>query len=112
MDTATETIAPATHLRAAAGILRERSSAATPGLWQHMCLGSEGCLVLRKHGTIRERGRGRVARFGHKDWQADHADAAFVAAMNPVVALAVADWLDNEAVNAPGPGELYLRGGR
>jgi hypothetical protein len=97
MDTATETIAPATHLRAAAGILRERSSAATPGLWQHMCLGSEGCLVLRRHGTIRERGRGRVARFGHKDWQADHADAEYVATMAPPVAAALAEWLDAAA---------------
>jgi Ead/Ea22-like protein len=88
---------PAETIRLAAALMRESAGKATPGLWQHMCLGSEGCLVLRKHGTIRERGQGRVARFGQKDWQADHADAAFVAAMNPVVALALADWLDREA---------------
>jgi len=28
------------------------------------------------------------------------------------VALAVAGWLENEAVNAPGRGGVYLRGGR
>jgi hypothetical protein len=87
----------ATYLRAAAATLRERAAAATPGLWQHMCLGSEGCLVLRRYGTIRERGRGRVARFGHKDWQADHADAEYVATMAPPVAEALACWLDAAA---------------
>jgi hypothetical protein len=84
-------------LRAAAATLREQSEAATPGLWQHMCLGSEGCLVLRRHGTIRERGRGRVARFGQKDWQADHADAEYVATMAPPVAAALAGLLDAAA---------------
>lgn len=82
------------ELRLAAKMLRERADAATPGPWQHMCLGSEGCQVLRASGTVRERGRGRVARFGLKDWQADHADAEYVASMPPTVALAIADWLD------------------
>jgi hypothetical protein len=85
------------YLRQAAASLREHAAAATPGLWKHMCLGSEGCLVLRRHGTIREIGRGRVARFGHKDWKADHADAAYVAMMAPPVAAALADWLDAAA---------------
>lgn len=88
---------PAEVIRLAAAQLRDFAGKATPGPWSHMCLGSEGCLVLREHGTIRERGRGRVARFGQKDWQADHADAAFVAAMNPAVALPLADWLDAAA---------------
>lgn len=88
---------PAAYLRTAAATFRERAGAATPGLWDHMCLGSEGCLVLRKSGTLRERGRGRVARFGQKDWQADHADAAYVAMMAPPVAEALADWLDAAA---------------
>jgi hypothetical protein len=88
---------PAEELQLAAKQLRERASAATPGPWQHMCLGSEGCLVLRKKRTIREHGHNRVARFGQKDWQADHADAEYVAGMHPGVALALADWLDGEA---------------
>lgn len=85
------------YLRIAASTLREHAEAATPGLWQHMCLGSEGCLVLRRHGTVRERGKGRVARFGQKEWKADHADAAYVATMAPPVAAALADWLDAAA---------------
>ena len=83
----------ADEIRRAASLMRERAEKATPGPWQHMCLGSEGCLVLRESGAVRERGRGRVARFGQKEWKADHADAEFVAAMSPPVALLVADWL-------------------
>lgn len=88
---------PADEIRRAAALMRERAENATSGPWQHMCLGSEGCLVLRKSGTVRDRGRGRVARFGQKEWKADHADAGFVAGMSPLVALAVAEWLDMEA---------------
>jgi hypothetical protein len=84
---------------AAARTLRERAATATPGLWQHMCLGSEGCLVLRRHGTLRERGRGRIARMGSRDWQADHADAEYVAMMAPPVAEALAAWLEVKAAN-------------
>ena len=88
---------PAEAIRLAASLMREIAGKATPGPWAHMCLGSDGCQVLRSTGTARERSRGRVARFGQKEWQADHADATFVAAMNPVVALALADWLDAAA---------------
>lgn len=88
---------PAEIIRLAAERLRNAAAKATPGPWDHMCLGSEGCLVLRAHGTIRERGKGRVARFGQKDWQADHADAEFVTSMSPLVASALADWLDAAA---------------
>lgn len=89
----------AEHLRTAASALRQLAASATPGPWQHMCLGSEGCLVLREHGTIRERGKGRVARFGQKDWKADHADAGYVAMMAPPVAEALAAWLEVKAAN-------------
>jgi len=87
-------VTPAEELRAAAKLMRERAEAATPGPWKHMCMGSEGCITIRASGTIRERGHGRVAKHGWKDWQADHADAEFVASVHPGVALAVADWLD------------------
>ena len=40
------------------------------------------------------------------------AETQHVASWHPIVALAVAAWLDFEAVNAPGPGGVYLRGGR
>lgn len=92
--------APAATLRRAAALMRERAAAATPGPWQHMCLGSEACMVLRTNGTPRDRGRGRVARFGQKEWKADHADADHVMGMHPGVALAVADWLDETAGHA------------
>jgi hypothetical protein len=98
MTTTTDT--PAAQLRAAAKLLRERAEKATPGPWKRMCLGSEGCLVIRDHATIRERGRGRVAKFGLNDWQADHADAEFVGSMDPVFAQAVADWLEATATEA------------
>jgi hypothetical protein len=90
-------LTPAEIIRSAASLMRERAQAATPGPWAHMCLGSEGCQVLRANGTVRERGRGRVARFGQKDWKPDHADAEYVASMSPAVAVALADWLDREA---------------
>lgn len=88
---------PPEAMRLAASLLREGAAKATPGPWEHMCLGSEGCLVLRPHTTIRERHHGRVAQFGCKDWQADHADAVYVAMMAPPVAAALADWLDAAA---------------
>ena len=90
----------ADELRHAAKLLREVAEGATPGPWKHMCMGSEGCLVLRDSGTIRERGKGRVARFGCKEWKADHADAGYVAAMGPGVAKAVALLLDELAEHA------------
>jgi hypothetical protein len=99
---------PSETLRSAAKLMRECADAATPGPWKHMCLGSEGCLVIRDSGTIRERGHGRVARFGCKDWQADHADAEFVASMSPVAVLPLARWLEFEARVADGDGEEYL----
>jgi hypothetical protein len=65
-------------------------------------MGSDGCLVLRKHGTVRDRGHGRVAKFWLKDWQADHADATYVTMMAPPVAHALAGWLQ---VKAASPGD-------
>lgn len=35
-----------------------------------------------------------------------------IASWHPGVALAVADWLASEALEAPGPGEVHLPGGR
>lgn len=91
------TMSPAEELRAAAKRLRERAEAATAGPWTAQVMGSEGYLVSRVHGTIRERGRSRVGRFGCKDWDGDRADAEYVASMHPPVALAVAEWLDRNA---------------
>lgn len=84
---------------AAAHILYERANAATEGSWQHMCMGSDGCLVIRATGTARERGHGRVAKFWLKDWHEDHHDAVYVATMSPPVAIALAQWLQVKAAN-------------
>jgi hypothetical protein len=99
---------PAETLRAAASLLRQRAEKATPGPWKPMVLGSEGYLVHRDSGTIRERGRGRVARFGCKDWDADRADAEYVAAMHPLVGVALAGWLDRfgDKLYCYGPAEF------
>ena len=93
--TATDT--PAAQLRDAAALLRKRVSAASPGRWSQMCLGSEGCQVLND-GHLRE--RKHVARFGRKEWKADHADAEYVASMDPAVGAALADWLEDVATEA------------
>lgn len=84
---------------AAAHVLYERAGASTPGGRQHMCLGSEGCIVLRAHGTIRERGHGRIARFGYGEWKQDHANAEFAATITPDLAVMLADWLQVKAAN-------------
>lgn len=86
-------------MAAAAHILYSRANAATEGPWQHMCMGSEGCQVLRVHTTIRDHRRSHVARFGRKDWHDDHHDADFVATMSPPVAVALAQWLQVKAAN-------------
>jgi hypothetical protein len=85
---------PAETLRLAAGLMRERAEAASPGPWHQMCMGSEGCSVIND-GRLRE--RKHVSFSGRKEWKADHADAEHIAGMHPFVALAVADWLEAEA---------------
>ena len=62
-----------------------------------MCLGSEGCQVLND-GHLRD--RRHVGFFGRKEWKADHADAEYVAGMQPSVALAVARMLEELAEHA------------
>jgi hypothetical protein len=94
---------PAEELREAAKLMRETAEAATGGRWQHMCMGSEGCQVIN-NGHLRE--RKRVAFFGRKEWKADHADAGYVASMDPPVAMAFATLLDELAEHAAGSGSL------
>jgi hypothetical protein len=96
---------PAEELRAAAKLMREGAEAASPGPWHQLCMGSEGCSVIND-GHLRE--RKHVSFSGRKEWKADHADAEYIASMHPLVALAVADWLDAEAERAERPGALDL----
>lgn len=90
---------PSIELRTAADLMRQRATAATMGPWKPMVLGSEGYLVLADWGTVRDRGRYRIARFGMKDWDTDKADAEYVASMHPGVALKIADWLEAVAAS-------------
>jgi hypothetical protein len=86
---------PAETMRRAAALMRERAGLVPPPPWfsaVHDVTTHDGLNVIASSGlTVR---------------------AEYVASWHPDVALAVADWLDNEAVNAPGPGDVYLRGGR
>jgi hypothetical protein len=86
---------PADTMRRAAKLMRGRAELVPPPPWfsaVHDVTTHDGLNVIASSGlTVR---------------------AEYVASWHPGVALAVADWLDNEAVNAPGPGEVYLRGGR
>jgi hypothetical protein len=81
-------------LRDAARMMRLDADAATGGTWQHMCMGSEGCLVSND-GKLRD--RKRIAFFGEKEWLADHADAGYVTSMQPGVGRMLADLLDKLA---------------
>jgi len=91
---ATESAEVMASLREAARMMRGLAEGATSGNWDHLCMGFEGCQVLND-GHLRD--RKRVAMFGRKEWKADHADARYVAAMQPAVALAVAAWLEGTA---------------
>ena len=91
-------------LRAAATRLRELAEAATPGPWQ----------TFEQHGRdYTDEGWSQIGGVknprGHDvaltydigfDNDYHEADAAYIAAMSPTVALALADWLDETAVIA------------
>ena len=85
---------PAELMARAAALMRQRAEAASPGPWQQICLGSEGCQVVND-GKLRD--RKHVSFSGRKEWKADHADAEYIASMSPLVGLALADLLDRTA---------------
>jgi hypothetical protein len=103
--------APADLLRQVAARMLELADAATPDGWVHMCLGSEGCQVTRDAGH-RERDRRLIGRFtGKREWKHDHADAAYVAGMQPALATATANLLAELACHATlGPSGLVMDG--
>lgn len=80
-------VTPTDTLRAAAKRLREAANAATPGPY-----GVE---------TMPETGESRIGSQINSHWVVEgwtrEPDAAYIALMQPGVALAVADWLDFEA---------------
>ena|ERR1035438_1386471 len=91
---------PSETLRSAAKLMRERASAATPGPWEYV-----NDFDITHGYEINEHGRAQanwIATVDAGDDELDEAgmlplNAAYIASMHPAVALAVADWLDNEA---------------
>ena len=89
---------PAEELRAAAKLMRERATAATPGPWHRVAgiwHGETFAAVIGAKGDPEDAetwlmATGRGCR---------EADAHHAASWHPLVALAVADWLDAEAVH-------------
>jgi hypothetical protein len=82
----------ANQLRLAAERLRARADKATDGPWRVCAEGSEGSRFAPAHGTPREQSRfigianGRVQP--EDGWNAD-----YIATVDPLVGLALADWL-------------------
>lgn len=87
---------PAEELRAAAKVMRERAQAASPGPWETCGRGVEQTAgdyadVLGQEVSCLSYCYGG-APIGPKQ-----ADADYIASMHPGIALAIADWLDEEA---------------
>lgn len=78
-------MSPAERLRAAATRLREVAGDATPGPWDHVVGASED------HAWVERRHTETVVT------TRDIGTSAYIAMMHPPVALALADWLDDEA---------------
>jgi hypothetical protein len=86
-------------LRRAASLLRDRATAATPGPWEHVI--DRGSLHHRDRSRLKGIERFREYR-NDVDLGADHDTAAYIALVHPPVALALADWLDDEAARGLG----------
>ena len=105
---------PSETLRSAAKLMRERASAATPGPWEYV-----NDFDITHGYEINEHGRAQanwIATVDAGDDELDEAgmlplNAAYIASMHPAVALAVADWLENEARAAEAiPGDSPVLG--
>ena len=71
--------------------LRVRALDATPGPWVEHVLGSEGYDVRTAENLPGRLRRARIARFGYETWEADRANAEYVAAFDPPTVLALLD---------------------
>lgn len=93
----------AERLREAAGVLRERAEAATPGPWGRCDRPSDHSEVLGADVIICGRVHETIANLDEEWYLEDesgvtpHKDADYIATMSPPVALALADWLASEA---------------
>jgi hypothetical protein len=107
MTTETPQEAPAEVMRRAAKLMRERTPDTGDSRWA-VRDGSGGLpiVVLVPPGASPAEWTIDVA-------YAEDRFAEHIASWNPLVAAAVADWLQFEAASAPdGPDQVYLRGGR
>jgi hypothetical protein len=90
-------MSPAQELRAAATLMRGLAADATQGRWS--VAGREDDPVKQYIWTETERGEEEVAaiQIGEDFTDVEECNAAHMAAWDPTVALAVADWLDEVA---------------
>jgi hypothetical protein len=94
--------AKAETLREAARLMRERAEAATPGPWHSDTIQPRDCVVWGPG----EKWLTNVADGSCRDprhvvaFDQDAANSDHIGGMHPLVALAVADWLDAEAEHA------------
>lgn len=99
---------PAEELHAAADKLRELSAAATAGPWYqhdtHLNQGGHTATVLTDREDINDNELiAWVPTWSHESWDETRNawnNASYTAAMHPGVGAALADWLDDAAVDA------------
>ena len=96
---------PAGELRAAAKLLRDRANSATSGPWRYNPVKHfryPGTSTFEESVFTGPAGKDAlsVARTGPSDDPQSMADADYIASMHPVVALAVADLLDEVAADS------------
>ena len=89
-------------LREAAALMRRRAEAATPGPWESSVWDSGLSYRALNASVITSLMGDSVANADYDGYAegphgAEGADAAHIASWHPLVALAVADWLDHEA---------------
>lgn len=92
------TMTPAEELRAAAALMRERAEAATPGTWSPAFVQFQDepyAAVLGPEGKAEEPQTWLMAT-GHGG-ASQESDADHAASWHPLVAQAVAEWLETEA---------------
>ncbi len=87
---------PAETLREAGRLMRERAQAATPGPWEHKQPEGDWHWVWVA-GVPTYAGVAECQITDGSDLNQEGRDAAHIASWHPAVALAVADWLDEEA---------------
>jgi hypothetical protein len=95
---------PADQLTAAAKLLRERATAATPGPWVPSIVRSPRSTVtsgIYSHAHPAGSAASEIAASGRKGRECGGVtnpdNATYIALMHPGVGLALADWLDREA---------------